>query len=426
MINRQIVPLVKEINKINFVKPEKHIFDNGIKAFLFQSQNSPVIKLDVVFAAGLEKENIKMQSLFANALLKEAPEGLTSDETAEYFDFYGAFIESFVGSDTAGLRLYVPQRYLIDVLPIFAGLIKNPSLPENEFELLRSKNKEAIKNSLHKTKYTAMKGINNELFGNNHPRGMLIAPEDADKLALSDIRSFVNENYSASNCFIQIAGMADKTTIDFCNRYLGQKFGNMQKSTIKTLQIIESKEQLRLFEMKDAVQSSIYIAKNLGKIDEEELIDLGILNIVLGGYFGSRLMKNIREDKGYTYGIGSFIVEYNDCTALKITTDVGVDVTKNAISEVYKEIEKLHTTKIPASELKLVQNFVSGDMLAAFDGVFQTSAVWEKLITQGRSASFIKKQSDRIRTITPSDLKKLAEKYLKIDGFHTVVAGKML
>lgn len=425
MINRTIIPSAKEINKINFVKPEKHIFDNGIKAYLFPSQNSPVIKLDVIFAAGIEKENAKMQSVFANALLKEAPEGMTPDETAEYFDFYGAFIESFIGNDTAGLRLYVPQRYLIDVLPIFANLLKNPLLPENEFEILKSKNKEAIKNNLRKTKYLAMKAINNELFGDNHPRGMLINPDDPDKLSLNDIRKFVNENYSSSNCFVQIAGMADKTTIDFCNRYLGQKFGNIDNQKNKTAQIIESKESLRLFEMKDAVQSSIYIGKNLGMLSEDELIDIGILNTVLGGYFGSRLMKNIREDKGYTYGIGSFIVEYNDCIALKITTDVGVDVTKNAIDEIYKEIEKLHSSKIPTAELKLVQNFISGDMLSSFDGVFQTSTIWERLITQGRSASFIKRQINRTRTITPNDLKKLAEKYLPLDGFHTVVAGKM-
>lgn len=425
MINRKINPSVKEIKGINFRRPEKYMLNNGIQTYLFPSQNSPVIKLDVIFNAGVEKENIKLQSNFANSLLKEAPAGMTPNDTAEYFDFYGAFIESFTGNDTGGLRLYVPQRYFSDVLPVFADLLKNPLLPKKEFEILQTKNREAIRNNLRKTKYNAMKGLNNQLFGDNHPRGALITPEDPSKIMLEDIRKFVNDYYSSANCFIQIAGMADTTTIDLCNCYLGNKFGNTEIKTHNKSIIHESNNRLKYIEMPDAVQSSIYIGKNLGKLNEDELIDVGILNTVLGGYFGSRLMKNIREDKGYTYGIGSFLAEYNDCTALKITADVGTDVTKNAIDEIYKEIEKLFTSKIPSSELTLVQNFISGDMLAAFDGVFQTAAIWEKLVTTGRTSSFIKKQTNRVRNITSKDLLICAQKHMGREGFHTVVAGKI-
>jgi zinc protease len=425
MINRKTSPAVKEIKSINFVRPENYKLQNGINTYLFSSQNSPVIKLDVIFNAGIEKENIKLQSVFANSLLKEAPIGMTSNETAEYFDFYGAFIESFTGNDTGGLRLYVPQRYFGDVLPIFADLFKNPLLPEKEFEILQTKNREAIRNNLRKTKYNAMKGLNNQLFGDDHPRGALVSPDDSTKIILDDIQRFVKDYYSSANCFIQIAGMADSTTVDLCNRYFGSKFGNTEIKTHSAKLARESNNYLKYIEMPDAVQSSIYIGKNLGKLNEDELIDIGILNTVLGGYFGSRLMKNIREDKGYTYGIGSFLAEYNDCIALKITADVGADVTKNAIDEIFKEIEKLQTSKIPASELKLVQNFISGDMLAAFDGVFQTAAIWEKLITTGRSAGYIKKQTERVRNISSADLLKCAQKHFGKEGFHTVVAGKM-
>jgi zinc protease len=425
MINKKTSPAVKEIKDITFRRPQKYKLDNGIITYLFPSSNSPVIKLDVIFSAGSEKESIKLQSVFANSLLKEAPIGMTPNETAEYFDFYGAFIESFSGNDNSGLRLYVPQRYFTDVLPVFADLFKNPLLPAKEFEILQTKNREAIRNNLRKTKYNAMKGLNNQLFGDSHPRGSLVLPEDATKLKLEDIRSFVKDFYSSANCFIQIAGMANSETIDLCNQYLGSNFGNNEIKTHNAAIAVESKNPLKYIEMPEAVQSSLYIGKNLGKLNEDELIDVGILNVVLGGYFGSRLMKNIREDKGYTYGIGSFLAEYNDCVAIKITADVGAEVTKSAIDEIYKELEKLRTYKIPARELKLVQNFISGDMLAAFDGVFQTAAIWEKLISTGRSASYIKKQTKRVRSITSTDLLKCAHKHLGTDGFHTVVAGKM-
>ncbi len=425
MINRNIAPAVKEISKINLVKPQKHILSNGVNLYSFRSDNSPVIKLDVIFNAGIEYESEKMQAVFANALLKEAPKGMTPDETSEYFDYYGSFPEGFTGNDSAGLRLYVPKRYLSEVLPVFADLFKNPSLPENEFEILKSKHTESLRNNLKKTKYVAMKGLNSELFGSGHPRGNMAMPEDVESIRLNGIKDFVNKNYQLQNCFMQISGMADDESIELCNRYFGKTAD--KKSIVKKPghEIIESSEKFRFFDMDNAVQSSIYVGKNFGKITEDELIDLSILNTVLGGYFGSRLMKNIREDKGYTYGIGSFLSEYNDCTVLKITTDVGINVTQNAIDEIFKEIDTLSKKRIHFSELNLVRNFMLGDMLSSFDGVFQTSAIWEKLISTGKSSSFINKQITRVKNITASELQDLSVRFFQNSGFHTVVAGKI-
>lgn len=407
------------------MKPDKQVLKNGINLYAFRSDSSPVVKLDIVFKAGIEYETKKLIAVFANALIKEAPKGMMPDETSEYFDFYGSHIESFTGNDTAGLRLYVPKRFLKDVLPVFADLIKNPSLPEKEFEILKSKHFETLKNNLQKTKYVAMRGLNTELFGKDHPRGFEIIPEDVGNISKPEIDEFVKMRYSLSDSFILISGMCDNESIELCNKYFFDNSSKNKNLTKPHFQISESENEFKLHNIDSAVQSSIYIGKNLGKLSENELSDLSILNTLLGGYFGSRLMKNIREDKGYTYGIGSFIAEYNDCAALKITADVGVDVTQNAIDEIYKEIKLLCDKKIHFSELNLVRNFMLGDMLASFDGVFQTASIHEKLISTGRSSSFIKNQILRIKNITSAELQDLSVRFLDKTGFHTVVAGKM-
>ncbi len=425
MINRNIEPKVKEISKINLMKPEKHILKNGTNLYAFRSDSSPVVKLDIVFNAGIEYETKKLIAVFANALIKEAPKGMMPDETSEYFDFYGSHIESFTGNDTAGLRLYVPKRFLKDVLPVFADLIKNPSLPDKEFEILQSKHFETLKNNLQKTKYVSMRGLNTELFGTNHPRGFEIIPEDVWLMRKTDINDFVDRHYSLADSFMLISGMCDDESISLCNKYFFDNSSKNNNQAKPDFKILESNKEIRLYPIDSAVQSSIYIGKSLGKLTENEITDISILNTVLGGYFGSRLMKNIREDKGYTYGIGSFIAEYNDCAALKITADVGVDVTQMAIDEIYKEISLLCEKKIHYAELNLVRNFMLGDMLASFDGVFQNASIHEKLISTGKSKNFIKNQISRIKNITASELQDLSVKYLDKKGFHTVVAGKM-
>ncbi|HNQ68731.1 MAG TPA: insulinase family protein, partial [Bacteroidales bacterium] len=320
MINRKIAPKTKQIKNLNFIQPQKVKIDNGAKLFILKSDSTPIVKITVVFKAGIEFENIKLQSVFANSLIKEAPKGMSPDETAEFFDFYGCHVESFTANDNAGFRLYVPQKFINEVLPVFAEILKNPLLPEKEFEISKNKYQETLKNNLTKTKYVAMRGLNTELFGNNHPRGYEIVPEDIHSLFLKDISDFVEQNYLISESMIQISGMVNEETLELCKNIFNTEKGERTNSK-KDLESIESKNEFRLFEMNDSVQSSIYIGKNLDKLSEEELIDIDILNTVLGGYFGSRLMKNIREDKGYTYGIGSFIAEYNDCAVLKITSD---------------------------------------------------------------------------------------------------------
>jgi len=424
MTNRLKAPETKQIQALDFVKPEELMLKNGVKLYSFKSDSLPVIKLDIIFKAGIEYETKKLQAVFSNSLVKEAPAGMSSDETAEFFDYYGCYIESFTSNNTAGYRLYVPKKFFNDVFPLFAKLLTNSLLPEKEFEILKSKYRETLKINLTKTKYVAMKGLNTELFGQQHPRGYQIDLVDVENISLEDIKNFVTNNYIIADSIIMISGMVDKEIILLIDEYFGDK--KLQKSHKKQiLPALESKNEFKLYEMKESVQSSIYIGKNLGLLTDNELIDIDILNTVLGGYFGSRLMRNIREDKGYTYGIGSFIAEYNDCAVLKITSDVGVDVTQKAIDEIFKEIRLLTEKRIRPKELDIVRNFMLGEMMSSLDGVFQMSSVWEKMITTHKSPEFIDKQVRRLKSIKPADIYTIANQYLSLCDFHTVVAGKI-
>jgi predicted Zn-dependent peptidase len=214
MPNRNIAPKVNEIKKINYRIPTKHVLNNGIKLYSLYSENAPVVKIDLVFNAGIEFQTEKLVAVFTNSLIKEAPKGMLPNDVSEIFDFYGSFVENFVGSHTAGLRLFVPINYINDVLPMFADLVKNPLLPEDEFKIMQNKQFQAISNNLTKTKYVAMRGLNSELFGAKNANGYMVNPEDVHTVSIEKIIKFATEYYRAANCFIMMSGMFDEKVID--------------------------------------------------------------------------------------------------------------------------------------------------------------------------------------------------------------------
>jgi predicted Zn-dependent peptidase len=428
MINRNISPKTKKIDNIRFQTPKIGKLDNNINYYGFNSNSAPVIKLDLIFKAGVEFQQKALQSVLANSLLKEAPKGKTTYETSEFFDYYGSYVEAFSGAEIAGLRLFVPVEYFEKVMPVFADLVKNPLLPIPEYEIMTKKYSESIKNNFKKTKYVAMRGLNLQIFGKDHQLGYFVQPEDAESMAYEDVVKFVKQNYVAENCKFLISGSFDDTIISNLNTYFGSNIdGEDWNKAFKsnfTQKVDGLMEKNKTYEFPDAVQSSIYGGIRLDLNSDEDMINMDIVNTVFGGYFGSHLMKNIREDKGYTYGIGSYIAEYSNSCVLRIVTDVGVDVTKKTVSEIYKEIDKMRIKKVSLSGLKLVKNYMLGELLSSLDGVISTSMVYEKLLAKGRSEDYIKRNVELINSITPDIIKDYAEKYLIPENFSFVVAGK--
>jgi len=149
-----------------------------------------------------------------------------------------------------------------------------------------------------------------------------------------------------------------------------------------------------------------------------------VLNTVLGGYFGSRLMNNIREDKGYTYGIGSGITSYKQGGAIFIATEVGADVCKAATIEIEKEINLLKTELIAEDELNLVRNYMLGSLLGSLENVFSHADKFKNLYFSGMSYEYYDRYTEIVKTVTAEELLKLANQYLDFDSFYKVIVGK--
>lgn len=419
------IPKIKDPKNIKFKKPELVLLKNGIKLYLFKDSESKVCKIDFIFKAGTEYQDKAYLAGFANNLIREGTKNMNPEQNAEFFDFYGSYVQGFINPFTSGISLLCPNKFILEVLPQFSELVINPLLPENIFEILKIKTKEKIKIDLIQTKLRAHKELMSLIFGKNHQRSTLPSEELIEKLTISEIKKFVENFYTKGDINIQISGKIDYDLIKSLDENIGSQnsFNTFKPILIKDT-VNPSVNKNSFINIPTAEQASVFAGINLGKISETELIDISIFNTILGGYFGARLMKNIREDKGYTYGIYSYIVEYPETTLLLISADVRLQVYRETINEIFKEINILKSKAVHYTELTRVKNYMLGEIIAGLNGAFETSAVWEKIISTEKSEDSLLKKINRIKNISSTDIKKIAEKYLDEDKIFSTVAGR--
>jgi predicted Zn-dependent peptidase len=169
------------------------------------------------------------------------------------------------------------------------------------------------------------------------------------------------------------------------------------------------------------VQGAIRLGAPFPNRHHPDFLKAMVLNSLFGGFFGSRLMSNIREDKGYTYGIYSYLENHVQESAWVVSTEAGRDVCEATVAEVYKEMEILRNEPVDAEDLLLVQNYMMGSILGDLDGPFQIINRWKNIVLNGVDGSYFQNQVATIRSVTAAELQELANKYLQPEKFYELV-----
>jgi predicted Zn-dependent peptidase len=424
-INRTIHPPVKLINSINISNPNEDKLDNGIPVYKIDKATQELVKIEFLFAAGSREENKILTAGFTNRMLKEGTENYTSSEIASTIDFYGAHLETSSDKDNASVTLYTLNKYIDKTLPIVAEVIRKPVFPEKELATMKRNRKQNFLVNSEKVRYVAKRKFNEIIFGDGHPYGKMFVPSNFDEIIRNDVEEFYKSQYTANNCKIIVAGKVPRDLTQKLNVYFGDFDGSKPENEIFPEIFSDPAKKFTFIEKPGALQTAIRIGKALFNKTHPDFQKLRVLNTVLGGYFGSRLMTNIREDKGYTYGIGSAVVSLRHTGYFFITSEVGTSVTSEAIKEVYKEINILQNDLISKDELQLVKNYMTGSVLRSMDGAFQLSNYFKGLVEFGMDFSYVNKYMETIKETTADDLRDLAQKYLAKDSlFELTVGGK--
>jgi predicted Zn-dependent peptidase len=280
--------------------------------------------------------------------------------------------------------------------------------------------KQRLEVNLRKADFIAGRLIDTYLFGSDHPYGKFSSAEAFDALERSALLSFYETHYRQAQPILFVAGKIPKDLLAQLNRYFGDLPGSPLSCPVHPV-VPATQKKYRIDNDPSGVQGAIRMARPFPNRHHPDFIPTQLLNAVFGGFFGSRLMSNIREDKGYTYGIHSYLLNLQQASAWMISTEAGKEVTEATLIEVYREMERLRNEPIDEEELLLVRNYMMGGLLGDLDGPFQLMGRWKNLILHGLDDHYFYATIETIKTASATDLQALANRYLQPDDFYELV-----
>jgi len=422
MLNRTQAPDFKQVSKINFIQPKKTELDNGIPVFTVYSGEQDLVRIEFLFDNVNWNIEKPLQAIAVNAMLNNGTGKLSSKEIAEKIDFYGAFFQTEYGQDQSTVTLYSLNKHLASVLPIVKGVLSNSQFTQKELDIYIQNQKQKLQVNLQKNDILSRKEFSHALFGDT-AYGVDIQLKHYDAVKRDDLLDYFKAAYTPNNCTIVVAGKFNNDSFLLLNEQFGKDWE--KSNSLKNSFNFDASKKTEVYKEKpESLQSAIRIGKLAINRKHEDFAGLQILNCVLGGYFGSRLMNNIREDKGYTYGIGSGIVSLQNAGYLFIATEVGADVCSAALQEIYKEIELLKNELVEQDELELVRNYMLGSMLGSLENVFSHADKFKNIYFSGLGYDYYENYINKVKVITAEEIKHLANKYLTTETFTEVVVGK--
>lgn len=415
-------PLV-EISEVRFPKPQRSVLANGVPLYDIRLGTQDILRIEVVYQAGRWYERLPLAARATAWMLREGTTNHLATQISETLDFYGATLRVEDGFDTTGLNLYCLTKHLPNLLPLFQEMLTQPAFPRNELDDYVRRSKQRMLVELEKVDVVAYRELTEMLFGSAHPYGYNSTPEMFDQLGPGALKEHFDCYYRAGNCSIFVAGKSNDQMLGL----IGEAFGtgisasaplpspNFAQSTSLPIE--------KHVDKADSSQTAIRLGRRLFTKHHPDYQGVYVINTILGGYFGARLMSNLREEKGYTYGVYSSLETMNHDGYLYVSTEVDKSFREDAVREIRHEMRRLCEEPVGPEELAMVRNYLLGNALRAFDGPFNVSEAVRDLVTAGLGPEFYEEFVDTVKHITSAQLQDLAQRYLNPDEYVLVTVG---
>lgn len=417
ILNR-IVPQVCKL-------PDPYLLANGVEMNAIPLQTE-LVAISIMFGGGQWVQNKKLQADYAVNLINAGTENMSARMITQKLDYYGVRFTSGASLSFSYVSLTCLKRNLVYVLPILCDIINNPQYEQQQLDNAIEEGLVAWQMSNQKVAQVAKRNFYKCLLGEEHPGAQF--PDENDYLSVTreDLLDYHSKYLNLSNAVLYVTGIVD----DELNALLNSTVGAIKCDTPKML--VLPTEKIASFpnrrvddELKvPSVQSGIRLGKVLPDCNHEDYPALLLTSVVLGGYFGSRLMSNIRERLGYTYGIGSTFYRIPNNNILIIATETADQYTESCIEEIKKEIEALRTNLVDEEELNKARNYMLGQFCRTTETSLSLSLLLMTLRTSGRSLNAFLDEQKKVLEVTPEDLQRVALKYLDVNSMTvSVVTG---
>lgn len=421
---RSLAPPINLIDKINIIKPEARVLKNGVPVWLMNGGNQDIIKFELLFNVGSSHQDKPLQAYATANLLKSGTRERSSAEINKLWDFYGVSLQIEPQKDLISVGFFCLTKHFEPVLDLLLEIVTKATFPENELEILLNNRKQKHRVNLQTVQHLARVHFAEMVFGKNHPYGKILKLEDFDKLERDDLVAFHHRYLQPSNCMCFVSGRFPSDTVELINKKFQKHEWPVSTHKKQDLDFpVEPGLKKQHMIMENQLQASLRIGQITINQHHPDYHLASITNTLLGGYFGSRLMRNIRQEKGYTYGINSALVAMLKATYFFITTQVGKEVKDDALHEIYHELRQLRSAKVHDNELAMLRNYVSAGFLRSFDGPFMQMERFREMHLFDLTYDHYEEFLPLLSRVTSWDIQETAEKYFHEENMTELVVG---
>ncbi|MEQ9426577.1 MAG: pitrilysin family protein [Cyclobacteriaceae bacterium] len=419
MLDRTVAPPYRKISEISLVEATRHQLDGGINLYTIDAGSQDVLKLEFIFNQGSKNDDKLGTSFFLTKMLAGGTKQTSATKIAQTLEYYGAHLDFNPGFDRSNLSVYLLTKHLTSVLPLLLEMILESIFPDRELSLQKSIKKDELRVNLGKTQFVASRKIRQNIFDTSHPYSRSLNPDDIEEILPQDLID--QYKGSASSLTIIASGKIGEATISSLKETFQTLRPTHQNDAERS--IGKTKTPLFVDEWEGAMQSSVRMGKQTINKAHKDFFPYLVANELLGGFFGSRLMKNIREDKGFTYGIYSQIMHLEEASMQIIGTDVKRAFTQQTLDEINREIKIIQSVPVNDDELETVKNYMQGSFLSSFSTPFSLASKFKSIHFHGLDYSFYRNYLANIEAVSAEDVLEAANTYMATDDFSTVVIG---
>ena len=419
MPDRKSPPPFVKSTSFDLIEPVTHKLSNGVDVLFVPGGGQDVIKVEVVIQAGRWQEKFRGAAQFTGNMLNKGTRTKTSFQVAQIFDQYGAHIEIHPGLDLVSISLYSLTAFLEPALKLFFEVLSEPAFPEKELSQLRSIAIQNLKVNNEKTSFLASKLFRKNLFGEKHPYGYELEESDLNAIQTEHLRNQYQSLFE--NIVVFVSGKIDSNIEKLIDQtFAGFKPFNFHSDGVATPAPSSFHQYV---EKEGSVQASIRAGRNAIKRDHPDYAYAIFVSHLLGGYFGSRLMKNIREEKGLTYGIYASLHPLQHASYLVIGADVNKENIRLTMDEILKEMRLLYTEPVGNDELTTAKNHFIGSLQSEITTPFAHADKIKTLYLSSLPNDYYTKIIHNINTMTKEKIMEIAGRYFNTETINDVAVG---
>jgi len=418
------VPTISKIDKVDFLAVEEIELRNGIMLYVIDAGEQPVCKIDVVFNAGTSNHENRVLPSAVNALLNDGTSKHSAGQIADIIDGKGAFFMSACHMDYGITTLFSLSRFARDLLPLFIEIFNDAIFPEDEIELYKTRMKQQFLIQVQRVNVQSNQALLNALYGKDGAYGDPTSIADYDGLSRDKLVDFYKANVQGAPQMVFASGKIGEEL----KALIVQTFGSLkvkqpEKAGPAIFGKVTSTKELIEIPGKNTNQVSMRFGKLALSHDHPDFWNLSLLSTVLGGYFGSRLNKVLREEKGLTYGVHAYITQLKNSAFFNIHSELNRDNRDEAYEATLSVFEGLQSKLVEKEELEMVVRYIKGSLLQSFDGPFAQSNYLLTSQVLGLDQNRAHRYFDFLNIVKPEEIMATAQNYLNENSFYKIIAG---